>query len=188
MNSIYKLKKQHFMALLFNAAFGKIQLFDIVSDDGATASQAITYVDHLIDDPLGDHVTAKDICEIINNGDLIPAGVIPLDTENITYSSPYSETPSIEYELSLDQNYPNPFNPTTNIRFVVDQAQSVELSIYDAVGRLVRTLVSGQLAPGTYVEEWDARDSNGRDVSTGIYFYRLKTAQATLTRKMILLK
>jgi hypothetical protein len=140
-----------------------------------------------LDDPAGDHETAKDICEIINNGDEIPAGVIPLSTADIAYSPGIEEIPSTE-ELSLGQNYPNPFNPTTNIQFVVDQAQFVELSIFNATGRLVRTLVSGQREPGTYVEAWDARDSVGREVSTGIYFYRLKTGQATLTRKMILLK
>jgi hypothetical protein len=179
--------KRHFMALLFNVAYSKLQLFDVISADGATVSQAITYVDNLIDDPAGDHETAKDICEIINNGDEIPAGVIPLSTADIAYSPGIEEIPSTE-ELSLGQNYPNPFNPTTNIQFVVDQAQFVELSIFNATGRLVRTLVSGQREPGTYVEAWDARDSVGREVSTGIYFYRLKTGQATLTRKMILLK
>ena len=173
------------MALLFNVARGYLQSIDVISVDGATVSQAITYVDLLIDDPAGDHETAKDICELINNGDEVPAGMIPLLTPDIAYSR--GEMPSAE-ELSLGQNYPNPFNPATSIQFVLDRARFVELSIYNPAGRLVRTLVRGQLAPGTYVEEWDGRDSNGRGVSTGIYFYQLKTGQETLTRKMILLK
>jgi hypothetical protein len=49
-------------------------------------------------------------------------------------------------ELTLDHNYPNPFNSTTSIRFVVDQNQHVELSIYNAPAHLVRTLVSGEMA------------------------------------------
>jgi hypothetical protein len=90
----------------------------------------------------------------------------------------------------LFQNVPNPFNPITTIEFEVAgrQPQSVLLAIYNVRGRLVRTLVNRDLFPGRYAEIWDGRDDGARRTASGVYFYRLVTHDAVLTRKMLLLQ
>ncbi|MCX6142482.1 MAG: T9SS type A sorting domain-containing protein [Ignavibacteriales bacterium] len=88
----------------------------------------------------------------------------------------------------LYSNYPNPFNPSTNIRYSLPVAGSVKLEIVNTLGQTVNTLVNQNQQAGTYSVVWDGRDMNGRQVSTGMYIYRLKTANSVLAKKMILLK
>jgi subtilisin family serine protease len=124
------------------------------------------------------------------------------------------ENDDLPDNFSLNQNYPNPFNPSTVIPFEL-RAQSRELEapyptrindrflalpqseapvvhtslkIYNIRGQLVRTLFEGNLPAGKYELIWDGRDESGALVSSGVYLYRLKTRQGTVTRKMILLK
>jgi hypothetical protein len=86
----------------------------------------------------------------------------------------------------LMQNYPNPFSDRTTIRFRAPAASEARLRIYDVAGRLVQVLAH---APGEYSEAvWDGTDLNGNRVTSGIYFYRLDTAQGQRTRKMLLVK
>jgi hypothetical protein len=90
---------------------------------------------------------------------------------------------------TLSQNYPNPFNPVTTIEFTVRERTPVTLRVYNAAGQLVRTLVSDVRAPGVmHTVEWDGRSDAGTAVASGVYFYRLVTADVTQTRKMVLLK
>lgn len=89
---------------------------------------------------------------------------------------------------SLAQNVPNPFNPVTTISYSLPAAQDMTLSIYDAQGRLVRTLVSGAGEPGPHEVAWDGRDNNGTAVGTGVYFYRLVSGTFAESKKMVLLK
>jgi hypothetical protein len=90
--------------------------------------------------------------------------------------------------LALHQNRPNPFNPTTKISFVLPSASDVDLSIYDAQGKLVETMVAGRMEAGVKTYTWDGRDRQGEEVSSGVYFYRLTAGNRTLTKKMVLLK
>ena len=86
-------------------------------------------------------------------------------------------------EYRLFQNYPNPFNPTTNFRFQIADRGFVSLKVYDIIGREVATIVSENLAAGSYKYEWDA----SRFVS-GIYFYRIQTDGFVEAKKMVLMK
>lgn len=88
----------------------------------------------------------------------------------------------------LDQNYPNPFNPDTRIDFALPKAGNVSLTIYDALGRTVKTLASGMLEAGQHTVTWNGTNSQGQTVSSGVYFYRLETAAGAYSRKMMLLK
>ncbi|MCB0725567.1 MAG: T9SS type A sorting domain-containing protein [Ignavibacteriae bacterium] len=85
--------------------------------------------------------------------------------------------------FSLHQNYPNPFNPSTNIAFDIAKNGFVQLKIYDITGREVSTLVNQDLKPGSYSYCW-----NPENLSSGIYFYILKTGSFISTRKMTFLK
>jgi len=90
--------------------------------------------------------------------------------------------------LTLYQNHPNPFNPSTTIQFVLPENGHANLSIFDARGRLVVSLVDQVLRAGPKEFVWDAKDARGNPVSSGVYFYRLKTGNNALTKKMLLLK
>ncbi len=98
------------------------------------------------------------------------------------------ETPQQPDKFMLMQNYPNPFNPNTAICFNLDRPDMVNLAVFDVNGRLIRTLISGNVAAGRGSIEWDGTNSQGNPVSSGIYFCRLKAGGKVLARKMVLLK
>lgn len=173
--------KQQLMALLLNVASGYIHQMEVISGDGATVSQAITYCDNIIDDPYGDYETAKTIADMINNGKTVPAGMIPLSTDNIVYKL----TPT---QFSLKQNFPNPFNPTTEISYDLNVPGKVTLEIFNIMGQRINLLVDQYQDVGTHTVVWNGRDAAGSTVASGVYFYRLKFAGSTETRKMLLMK
>jgi hypothetical protein len=90
----------------------------------------------------------------------------------------------------LAQNYPNPFNPSTTIAFEIPSAAhgKISLTIYDMLGRQVRTLVGESAKAGSYRVEWDGLDDNGVQVSSGVYFYILQASGFRATRKMVKLQ
>ena len=93
--------------------------------------------------------------------------------------------------FSLKQNHPNPFNPSTTISYQIpEDAVNVRfsLNVYDLRGRLVRSLDQGMKGAGTYSVFWDGSDNHGRQVSSGVYFYRFISSEFNSTRKMIMLK
>lgn len=90
--------------------------------------------------------------------------------------------------IQLHQNYPNPFNPTTTIEFALPQRGAVELIIYNTLGRKVRVLTSGTYSAGKYSVRWDGTDDGGRQVTSGVYYYRLRAGDVVQSRKMVLLK
>ena len=90
---------------------------------------------------------------------------------------------------ALAQNFPNPFNPETNIRFDLSGATTVTLTVYDAAGQAVRSLVAGEfMEAGTYNLTWDGRNGAGDMVGSGIYFYEMRAGSFTLMKKMTLLQ
>jgi hypothetical protein len=90
--------------------------------------------------------------------------------------------------LSLGPAKPNPFNPVTTIRYIVPDAARVHLAVYDASGRLIRTLVDGPAAAGAHTATWHGLDDNGAAVSSGVYFLRLHSGSRVETEKVVLLK
>ncbi len=88
----------------------------------------------------------------------------------------------------LLQNYPNPFNPSTTIRYTLENRTPVSLQIFDMSGQFIAALVNENQNPGHYSVAWNGLDANGNAVSSGIYFYRLKTGKFNFTRKMLLLR
>ncbi len=87
---------------------------------------------------------------------------------------------------SLMQNYPNPFNPETVIRYDLPENTSVQLIIYDLLGREVRRLVDGEMTAGAKSITWDGLDNAGRQVSSGLYIYKIVAGEFVATKKMLL--
>jgi len=90
--------------------------------------------------------------------------------------------------FKLEQNFPNPFNPTTHIRFNIKESAYVRLEIYDILGRETATLVNENLTAGAYNVPWDGKKSDGSKAGSGAYFFRLRSGNRFITRKMSLLK
>ena len=90
--------------------------------------------------------------------------------------------------LTLLQNYPNPFNPETRIEYYLHKPTWVNLTLYNILGQKVKVLVDEFQTAGTRSVSWNGKDANGRVISSGIYFYKLETADHSESRKMLLLK
>ena len=94
----------------------------------------------------------------------------------------------IAFENGLHQNAPNPFRFDTSISFSVAQSSPTRIDVFDVSGRRVRTLVDEVRPPGRHQVSWDGRDGARRNVSNGVYFYRLQIGEFTDTRKMLRLQ
>ena len=88
-----------------------------------------------------------------------------------------------EFGYHLYQNYPNPFNPITTIRFEIPYAQKIKLSVFDILGREVKVLFDDIAPQGIITVDFD-----GKDLSSGVYFYKIQSEQFTDTQKLILMK
>ena len=105
---------------------------------------------------------------------------------NLKYSPPISvkqEENLVADKYTLYQNYPNPFNPVTVIKFAVPERTFVRLTVYDMLGREIKTLINEVQGQGVYSVIWDASS-----VPSGVYFYRLQTDKFTSTKKMVVIK
>lgn len=91
-------------------------------------------------------------------------------------------------EFDIRQNYPNPFNPTTVIQYALPKTSFVKITIYNVLGQRVRNLVDEEQGPGYKKIHWDGRDDAGVEVSSGVYFYRIKAGDFVECKKMTLLK
>ena len=142
------------------AASGLVELrFRIVSSGGGGAIEARAFTDDLAGSA--------------------PAG---LDLDAVLGGAPEVT------DFALYQNVPNPFNPATEIRFETPSAGAVSLAVYDVEGKLVKRLVDGPVPRGVHRVEWSGDDERGSDVSSGVYFYVMRSGDRTLTRKMVYLK
>jgi len=94
----------------------------------------------------------------------------------------------IPSQYSLRQNYPNPFNPTTTIRYEIPTESFVTITVYDILGRQVKTLAQKEHIPGYHEIHWSGKDQNGKQVASGMYFYHLYSKDYSKIRKMVLLR
>ena len=89
---------------------------------------------------------------------------------------------------ALLRNYPNPFNSNTTIEYKIDINESVQLQIYDALGKKIRTLIDEKQRPGHYSVQWDGRTDGGVTVGSGVYMYRLVAGSYQKTLRLILIR
>lgn len=101
----------------------------------------------------------------------------------------YTQFTDVKEELNnslvftLNQNYPNPFNPSTTIKFAIPQSEFVTIKVYDILGKEITTLINEELNAGSHTKIWDAKN-----LSSGVYFYKLQAGKFSETKKMILVR
>ena len=91
-------------------------------------------------------------------------------------------------EHTLHQNYPNPFNPSTVISFSLSKEEFVSIDIYDINGTHMISLFNGKKNIGTHHLNWNGRDKSGALITTGQYFYQLRTSSSSTVMKMLFIK
>lgn len=125
---------------------------------------------------------------------LFTLGEMPDSVHEVTFS--YSLVSGVEEPqdeqlptaFALGQNYPNPFNPSTAIEFALPHKSEVKLTVYNLLGQAIVTLVNGELPAGNHSAVWNGHDAIGREVSSGVYFYKLTAGTFIETKKMVYLK
>lgn len=170
----------------------------VVGDDGTvrhTTNGGLSWAA----DPYFNGLTTRDIISVTGVDSLTAnsitrnnSGSTDIAGSDSTFFTAVSSEPFIGIEpisnfiaevFSLRQNYPNPFNPATNIQITIPKLSYATLTIFDASGKEVEVLVNGELKAGAYQINWNASGN-----PSGIYFYRLVTADFTETKKMVLVK
>ncbi len=106
---------------------------------------------------------------------------------DITTGLQESTGTTIPVTSMIYQNYPNPFNGQTNIKFQINTQSHVRLEIFNVIGQRIAVLLDENKSPGYYNFHWDAKDSNGNKLSSGVYLIRLNTGNYSFTKKMVLL-
>jgi hypothetical protein len=175
---------RHIRSIMLSVAAGCRSQMSVVSADGATLSQALTYLVGLFQEGGRDNlITAVIYLQMMDVSRIIPGGVIPLDTDNIMYKEAV-----LADDFELRQNHPNPFNPRTTIDFSLEVNADVRLEVFDLLGRNVTTLIDGYIEAGNHHVEWNGTDATGHEVASGVYFYRIQVGDYSQTRKMVMMK
>ena len=104
---------------------------------------------------------------------------------NLTNDKEIRLSPQI---FKVFQNYPNPFNPVTSLRYDLPEDGLINITIYDMMGRVVKTLVNGSQTAGFKSVKWNATNDRNEPVSAGLYLYTIQAGEFRQTKKMVLLK
>jgi len=173
-------------------------LFDVSSE--------MTFLETMIQSDLGSDSVAwveySVLAEAIDSLNVVTGAWIIAVTDGIdsvvASNGPYSLTidatsMAIEPELipevfALHQNYPNPFNPVTTLRYDLPEDALVNITIYDMMGRVVKTMVNSQQNTGYKSVRWNSTNDKGSPVSAGLYLYTIQAGEFRQTKKMVLLK
>ena len=134
-------------------------------------SLALAYIDYIVE------ATDREFNVVSDSGKFV--------LNNVSLSTQIDIKPE---RFSLHQNYPNPFNPTTTIAYDLPIASIVNITIYDMMGRKIKTLVNEHEAAGFKYTQWDGRNDKNESVSAGLYVYLLQTEKFMQKKKMIFLK
>jgi hypothetical protein len=151
-------------------------------------------------------VKGVSVSEVIHSGEILSPETFEYIDDNTQAGNTYVYTLSVVKEdlseiqsqsieigtkipsISLLQNYPNPFKTSTELVFQIPEPARIDLKVYNILGQEVVTLVDEVKPEGAHNITWDGRDASGQRLSSGIYFYRLKTDNFTQTRKMVLIQ
>ncbi|HET6348017.1 MAG TPA: FlgD immunoglobulin-like domain containing protein [Candidatus Krumholzibacteria bacterium] len=162
---------EHVAGYRIYRGLGDASMRDVSATTGLVPAGATSYTDVNV---AGGQTYRYAIGVVLDNGSETMSQIVSVVTRKHT--------------TTLYQNRPNPFNPTTTISFELDSRTRAVVTIYDAEGRLVRTVVDDVLEEGYKEYAWDGTDVLGHSVGSGIYFCRLIVDGRTFARKMVLLK
>jgi len=165
---------------------GMLPVYFAISDEiEAIGDNHIKFHTAFFDDNDYGGAAAQSVGSGVLNGGIMRYMALDLDLSLQTSSD---DTTIPEKNLALSQNFPNPFNPSTRIDFQIKESAEIDLEIYNIKGQKVRTLVDGFKHTGDYSVEWDGTNDSGKNVTSGLYLYRLSSKKFSSTRKMILLQ
>lgn len=136
-------------------------------------------------------IEVKDVSGKIKKYPMEGAGSVKIEEENFAGAKlviTNRTVGAVPKEFALHQNYPNPFNPSTKIRYDVPKDARVTLTVYNVIGQEVAKLVDEVQSAGYKSVEWDTRVSDGREISSGVYFYTMKADDFVVTRKLVLIR
>jgi len=160
--------------------------FNVLS--GCSADGPFTRINESIIGPeLNRHYEFRDVARANGQKYFYRLQAVALDG-SIQEFGPIAAVAERPTRMRLEQNYPNPFNPQTTIAYQIDALQNIDIVIYDVVGRMVRTLYRGPVAPGYYQLIWDGRNDHGRAMPSGVYHCVLAGPSARQIIKLLLMK
>ena len=150
----------------------------IFMPDSNTVVDTLTYGEQTVDVSYGRYPNGSDTWQQMN----------PTPGTSNTEELFTMDSNTILNSYRLYPAYPNPFNPETTIRYDLPEQTFVGITIYDVLGRKVRTIVNEQQDSGQRSIIWNAKDKNGQPVSAGIYLYQIQAGDFVQTKKLILIK
>jgi hypothetical protein len=164
--------------LVHSSELGQVSLANAVTGDGSATGSGV--LAQLVFRPKGEFEDTR--FEVFE-------GVLfdPNRLENPAIGAVLDVRP-VPAEFAMGQNYPNPFNPETTIAYDLAAESDVRLEIYNVMGQLIRTLVSDVQPAGRYRVRWLGEDGSGRQVASGVYFYRVQANDFQSVKKLMLLK
>jgi len=173
---------KHVVKDLINGSTG--QVLNTSSDVWTQGTSVTVPLNYVVPAGVVDANAKVNILVYLNTGNISTEQLVQQTRmEGVTQPTGIHNTNTIPETYSLSQNYPNPFNPTTNINFSIPKSGNVSFKFYNSMGQEVSTYVDGFMEAGIYHAEFD-----GSNLSSGIYFYTLKTDDFVETKKMMLVK
>jgi len=154
---------------------GEVGLF---MSDSTTVVDMLTFVAQSVDTAYGRYPDSSATWQLMN----------PTPGATNTEELSLNDNVVIPSQYTLHQNYPNPFNPITTLRYELPENSHVNITIYDMLGKEVKTLINQTQDAGYKSLIWDATNDYGKPVSAGIYLYQIQAGEYISTKKMVLLK
>ena len=157
---------------------GSGEFIALTNPDGETIIDSLTFAEQIADISYGRYPDGSEIWQLMN------------PTPGITNTQELRSNVNliIPSQYTVYQNYPNPFNPVTTLRYDLPENGLVNITIYDMLGREVKTLINQTQDAGYRSIIWDATNDYGKPVSAGIYLYQIQAGEYMQTKKMVLLK
>jgi len=168
---LYYIKQNELAVAGKNSVYYGATVYDLLD---VNKINILISMDHIIEQ--GGHFTGRRFTQIYK----------PDSTSSV------DETDMLSQDFDIYQNYPNPFNPSTNINFIIIKSSEVSVKAYNLLGKEITTLLEKELSPGNYSVSWEAKDSKGNLLPSGVYLIRLTARGGALnytkTIKALLLK
>ena len=125
---------------------------------------------------------------VVENGSNVSIEGFVLNETSLQGALSLGNGSTLPTTYTLGNNYPNPFNPTTTIQYSLPTAMSVDLGVFDVLGRRIATLEAGVRQAGIHRVVWHGRDAGGAPIASGVYFCRLAAGSGVIWKKAVMLR